>query len=244
MNQGKTIFSQILETIPWMRFQACVDQYKGDWHVQTFDCNEFFRVMLFAQLTFRDILKDIVSCLNAMPKRLYHIGIRSRLTRSNLAHANNKRDWRIFRDFAQVLIKDAVGLYADEPLGWDTDACVYALDATTIDLCLSLFPGANFRRTKGAVKMHTMINLRGKIPEFILISTGKVHDVNARDDIAWLHDCWYVMDRGYLDFERLYAIHEARSFLQQEVKRTRNTREFTRIPSTKVPVSFATSGFV
>lgn len=173
MNQGKTIFAQILETIPWRRFQTCVDRHRGDWHVQSFDCNEFFRVMLFAQLTFRDSLKDIVACLNAAPRRLYHIGIRSNLTKSNLAHANNTRDWRIFRapfpqHSAQVLIHDAVELYADEPLGWDTDACVYALDATTIDLCLALFPWAHFRRickrAKGAVKMHTMISLRGKIP--------------------------------------------------------------------------------
>jgi len=201
MHEGKMVFSQVMAALPWRRFQTCVDRHEGDYKIISLWTSEFFKVMAFAQITGRKSLRGIALCLNALPTQRYHLGIRSEITKSNLAHANNKRSWKIFHDFAQVLVKETTKLYRDDAIQIDLDAGVYALDSTTIDLCLSLFPWAHFRKTKSAVKMHTMINLRGKIPGFILISTGKMHDVNAMDAIVWEPGCWYVMDRGYLDFQ-------------------------------------------
>jgi len=178
--------------------------------------------MAFAQLTYRESLRDIISCLNAMRPKLYHMGIRSTISRNNLSNANNVRDWRIFADFAQILIERAKKLYVDQSLDIDLDATVYALDSTTIDLCLTMFPWATFRSTKSAVKVHTLMNLQGSIPEFILVSTGKTHDVHVLDHLAYQPGAFYVMDRAYLDYERLYAIHQSQSFFVTRAKR--NTR--------------------
>lgn len=234
MYEGKMILAQVLSIVPWRRFQTCVDRYKGDWKVKSFYCHEFFRVMVFAQVTRRSSLSETVLCLKALSRHLYHIGIRSRITKSNLIHANRHRPWRIFYDFAQVLIHEARPLYQKDSLDLDVDSCVHALDSTTIDLCLSLFPWAHFRRKKAAIKMHTMINLQGKIPEFILISTGKLHDVNAMDFITWETGCWYVMDRAYLDFERLYWIHQSQSWF---VIRSKKNTKYKRVYSRKVDKS-------
>ncbi len=212
MYEGKLIFSQLMDFVPWRRFQTCVKRYRGDYKVKTYPCAEQFRVMAFAQLTYRHSLREIETCLRAVNTKLYHMGIRSTICHSNLAHANTQRDWRIYADFAQVLIQRAKQLYLDEDLGLDLDATVYALDASTIDLCLSMFPWAKFRKTKGAVKLHTLMNLQGNIPEFILISDGKLHDVNVLDLLLPVPGAYYVMDSGYLDFERLYAMHQAKAY--------------------------------
>jgi len=219
MYKGKLIFSQLMDFVPWRRFETCVKRYRGDYKVKTYTCAEQFRVMAFAQLTYRHSLREIETCLRAVKAKLYHMGIRSTICHSNLAHANNQRDWRIYADFAQVLIQRAKQLYLDEDLGLDLDATVYALDASTIDLCLSLFPWAKFRKAKGAVKLHTLMNLQGSIPEFILISDGKLHDVNVLDYLLPLPGAYYVMDRGYLDFQRLYAIHQAKAYFVTRAKR-------------------------
>jgi hypothetical protein len=203
----------------WRRFQTCVKRYRGDYKVKTYTCAEQFRVMAFAQLTYRHSLREIETCLRAVNTKLYHMGIRSTICHSNLAHANNQRDWRIYADFAQVLIQKAKQLYLDEDLGLNLDATVYALDASTIDLCLSMFPWAKFRKAKGAVKLHTLMNLQGNIPEFILISDGKLHDVNVLDYLLPVPGAYYVMDRGYLDFKRLYVMHQAKAYFVTRAKR-------------------------
>ena len=222
MFDGKFIFSQLMDFIPWRRFQTCVDRYGGDYKIQTYRCAEQLRVMAFAQLTYRHSLREIEACLRAVQPKLYHLGIRSSISHSNLAYANNTRDWRIYADFAQLLIQWAKQLYLGDDFGLDLDATVYALDATTIDLCLSLFPWAKFRRAKGAVKLHTLLNLQGDIPEFILISDGKMHDVNVLDHLLPVPGAYYVMDRGYLDFERLYVLHQAKSYFVTRSKRNFN----------------------
>jgi hypothetical protein len=228
MYEGKLIFSQLMDFVPWRRFQTCVKRYRGDYKVKTYTCAEQFRVMAFAQLTYRHSLREIETCLRAVNTKLYHMGIRSTICHSNLAHANNQRDWRIYADFAQVLIQRAKQLYLDEDLGLDLDATVYALDASTIDLCLSMFPWAKFRKAKGAVKLHTLMNLQGSIPEFILISDGKLHDVNVLDYLLPVPGAYYVMDRGYLDFERLYAMHQAKAYFVTRAKRNFNfTRRYS-----------------
>ena len=219
MYEGKLIFSQVMDFVPWRRFATCVRRYRGDYKVKSFTCSEQWRVMAFAQLTYRESLRDIEACLRAVQSKLYHMGIRSSVSRNNLSHANDARDWRIFADFAQVLIGEARRLYADEDLGLDLDATVYALDASTIDLCLTLFPWARFRKTKGAVKLHTLMNLRGNIPEFILISDGKLHDVNVLDYLTPAPGAYYVMDRGYLDFKRLHILHQAKAYFVTRAKR-------------------------
>ena len=229
MYEGKLVFAQLLDIVPWRRFQTCVDRHRGDWKIKTFYCHEFFRVMAFAQVTGRTSLSETVLCLKAVQHHLYHVGIRSKISKSNLVHANGSRSWKIFYDFAQILIKEATPLYKNDSLELDIDSCVYALDSTTIDLCLSLFPWAHFRKTKSAVKMHTVINLQGKIPGFILISTGKLHDVNAMDFITWEPGSWYVMDRGYLDFKRLYLLHQSQSwFVTRSKKNTKYRRVYSR----------------
>jgi hypothetical protein len=222
MHEGKFVFSQLMEFVPWRRFQTCVNRYGGDYKVGTYQCVEQFRVMAFAQLTYRHSLREVEACLRVVKSKLYHMGIHSTISHSNLAHANHQRDWRIYADFAQILIQRAKQLYLGDDLGLDIDATVYALDATTIDLCLSLFPWAKFRRAKGAVKLHTLLNLQGNIPEFILISDGKLHDVNVLDHLVPVPGAYYVMDRGYLDFERLYTLHQAKSFFVTRSKRNFN----------------------
>jgi IS4 transposase len=219
MYSGATIFSQLMQQLPWRRFQTIVDHYQGDYKVQTFRCSEHFRVMAFAQLTYRESLRDIQACLRALEPKLYHMGIHSTVSRNNLSNANENRDWRIYAEFAQILIQQAKALYADDSKFPDLDATVYALDSSTIDLCMTLFPWAHFRRTKSAVKMHTLLNLCGNIPEFILITEGNVHDVNVLDHIIPLPGAYYVMDRAYLDFERLYTLHTLKAYFVTRAKK-------------------------
>jgi len=218
MYTGTTIFSQLMQHLPWHRFHPIVHRYRGNYKVKMFRCADHYRVMAFAQLTYRESLRDIEACLRAMRSKLFHMGIRSTVSRNNLSNANEKRDWRIYSEFAQILIDQARRLYVDEDLGVDLDATVYALDSTTIDLCLSMFPWARFRRTKGAIKLHTLLNLRGAIPEFVFVSDGKLHDVNVLDYLIPSPGTYYVMDRAYLDFRRLYHLHTARSFFVTRAK--------------------------
>jgi transposase len=218
MYAGSTIFTQIMNLLPWRPFQTCVTRYQGDYKVKTFKCAEHFRVMAFAQLTYRESLRDIETCLRVMGSRLYHMGIKSTVSRNNLSRANENRDWRIYADFAQILIGRAKILYANEQLGSDLNSTVYALDSTTIDLCMSMFPWARFRKTKSAIKLHTLMNLRGCIPEFIHISDGKMHDVNILDLLVSTPGAFYIMDRAYLDFERLYTLHQEKAFFISRAK--------------------------
>jgi hypothetical protein len=219
MNTGRTVFSQVMDFLPLREFRQCVVRYRGDHKLRKFSCLDQFLCMAFAQLTYRESLRDIETCLRAMQAKLYHMGIRARISRSTLADANENRDWRIYADFAQTLIATAKGLYATENFGVELGATVYALDSTTIDLCLALFPWARFRRRKGAIKLHTLLNLRGNIPEFIHISDGKTHDVNILDILISEPGAFYIMDRAYLDFARLYAIHQSLAFFVTRAKR-------------------------
>ncbi len=230
MYAGQTIYSQVLEHLPLRRFHTCVNRYRGNHKVHRFTCLDQFRVMVFAQLTYRESLRDIEACLRAMQPKLYHMGIQGKVSRNTLAHANEVRDWRIYADFAHILIDRARRLYADEDFGKELqNATIYALDATTIDLCLSLFPWAHFRRTKAAVKLHTLMDLRGSIPSFIHITDGKLHDVNVLDLLLPEPGALYVMDRGYLDFERFYTLHQARAFFVTRAKRNfRFIRRYSR----------------
>jgi hypothetical protein len=212
MNTGKLVFSQVTDHLPLHTFRRCVDRYQGEHYVKQFRCLDQYLSMAFAQLTYRESLRDIEACLRAQKNKLYHMGIRATISRSTLADANEKRDWRIYADFAQALIKIARPLYAEEDLGLDLDNTVYALDASTIDLCLSVFPWALFRSTKSAVKLHTLLDLRGNIPTFIHISDGKLHDVNVLDILIPEPGAFYIMDRGYVDFKRLYALNQASAF--------------------------------
>jgi len=212
VNQGQTVFAQIAEFLSHNEFNRCVARYEGNRRVRRLSCWEQFLAMAFAQLTYRESLRDIEVCLGVQHRKLYHAGFRNAVKRSTLAEANENRDWRIYADFAHSLIAIARPLYADEDLGLDLEATVYALDATTIDLCLALFPWAHFRRAKGAVKLHTMIDLRGAIPVFIDVTDGKVHDVNVLDVLVPEPGAYLIMDRGYLDFARLYQLQQALSF--------------------------------
>jgi hypothetical protein len=214
-----TVFTQVMDFLPMHAFRRCVERYRGNRKVQSFTCLDQFLCMAFAQLTYRESLRDIETCLRVMQSKLYHMGIRGRVARSTLADANENRDWRIYADFAQVLIAMARPLYLDEDFGVDLEATAYALDSSTIDLCLSLFPWARFRRAKAAIKLHTLLNLRGSIPEFIHISDGKLHDVNVLDVLLVQPGAFYVMDRGYVDFARLYALHQTRAFFVTRAKR-------------------------
>jgi len=210
---GKLVFSQVMEHLPMHTFRRCVARYQGARYVKRFGCLDQYLVMAFAQLTYRESLRDIEACLRAHQSKLYHMGIRSQgVARNTLSKANERRDWRIYADFAQALIRIARPLYADEDLGLELDNTVYALDASTIDLCLSVFPWALFRSTKSAVKLHTLLDLRGNIPTFIHISDGKLHDVNVLDILLPEPGAFYIMDRGYVDFERLFMLHMAGSF--------------------------------
>jgi hypothetical protein len=231
MYAGKLVFAQVMEYAPWHTFRRLVTKYRGDFNVRSFSCLDQFLCMAFAQLTYRESLRDIEACLGAQPAKLYHLGIRGNVSRSSLADANEGRDWRIYFEFAQALIRIARRLYVNEPLGVELSETVYALDSTTIDLCLTLFPWAPFRQAKAAVKLHTLLDLRGAIPTFIHISDGKLHDVNVLDLLSPEPGAFYLMDRGYLDFARLYALHQAGSFF---VTRAKSNSMFKRLVSRPV----------
>ena len=218
MNLGRTVFAQLLEHLPHKEFQKCVARYRGDRYAKNFSCWDQYLAMAFAQLTYRESLRDITTCLGAVGSKLYHMGFRTSVARSTLAEANESRDWRIYADFAQTLIATARRLYARDPLGVDLDRSLYALDSTTIDLCLALFPWARFRRRKAAVKMHTLLDLRGNIPAFVHVTDGKVHDVNVLDQIVPEAGAFYVMDRGYIDFERLFVLTLSAAFFVVRTK--------------------------
>ncbi len=218
MNTGRTVFSQLIEYAPNKEFQKCVGRYRGDSHLRDFSCWDQFLAMAFAQLTYRESLRDIEACLRSRSVKLYHMGWRGKVARSTLADANESHDWRIYADFAQVLISIARPLYASDPIGVDLDESLYALDSTTIDLCLSLFPWAKFRKHKAAIKMHTLLDLHGNIPTFIGITDGKVADVNILDEIFPEAGAFYVMDRGYIDFERLYVFTLCSAFFVRRAK--------------------------
>jgi len=218
MNTGKTLFAQLMDFLPWTTFTRIVGRYDGDRAIRTLSCAEQFRVTAFAQLTYRESLRDIEACLSAQSAKLYHMGFREPVRRSTLADANASRDWRIYAEFAQRLIAQARRLYAGDSLGVDLGNAVYALDSTTIDLCLSMFPWAHFRSNKAAVKMHTLLDLRGSIPSFIHISNGKMHDVHALDMLLPEPGAIYVMDRGYIDFARLYVLQQAGAFFVTRAK--------------------------
>ena len=231
MYAGKLVFAQLMEFAPWHTFRRLVAKYRGDFNVRSFSCLDQFLCLAFAQLTYRESLRDIEACLRAQDSKLYHLGIRGNVSRSALADANEGRDWRIHFEFAQSLIGIARRLYASEPLAVDLNDTVYALDSTTIDLCLSLFPWAPFRETKAAIKLHTLLDLRGAIPAFIHISDGRYHDVNALDLLVPEPGAYYVMDRGYLDYARLHTLHQAGSFF---VTRARSNFKFKRVSSQPV----------
>ena len=228
MNSGRSILSQLMDFLPMYEFHKCVERYTGNYKVQSFSCWDQYLCMAFAQLTYRESLRDIQACLRASEPKLYHMGFRGRVSRNTLANANQNRDWRIYADLAQVLIAIARPLYRNEDFGVQLDQTVYALDSTIIDLCLSLFPWARFRKSKGAVKLHTLLDLRGSIPTMIYITHGKIHDVNILDSILMEPGAIYIMDRGYLDFARLYMIHQERAFF---VIRAKNNFNFKRLYS-------------
>jgi len=220
MNSGKTIFAQLMDLVPSAyEFRCCVERYHGHYKVKSFSCWDQFLTLAFAQLTYRESLRDIEACLRAAPQKLYRLGIRSTVSRNTLANANQVRDWRIYGDFAQTLIQQARTLYQGEPFGIELDNTVYALDATTIDLCLSLFPWAQFRRHKSAVKLHTLLDLRGSIPTVVIVTGGQIHEVNILDQLIWEAGAIYLMDRGYLDFRRLYRMHQSGAFFVTRAKK-------------------------
>jgi hypothetical protein len=234
VHQGQTIFSQIMDYIPKYSFDSCVKKYRGNYKVQSFTCWEQFLVMTFAQLTYRESLRDIETCLRAMQNKLYHTGIRSKISRSTLADANQNRDWRIYADFAYILIDKAKELYRDDKFFKELDETVYALDSTTIDLCLSLFPWAKFRKTKSAIKIHTLLDLQNNIPSFISITDGSIHDVNILDDLITEIGAFYILDKGYIDFERLYNLNIKSAYF---VTRAKENLRFKRVYSHQVDKS-------
>ena len=231
MNVGKTLFAQVMEFVPWKTFGRIVERHKGDSGVRTLNCADLFRVMAFAQLTWRESLRDIEACLAANQTKLFHMGMKAAPARSTLADALERRDWRIYHALAQRLIARAKALYAQDPSVLELDASVYALDSTTIDLCLSLFDWAPFRSTKAAVKLHTLLDLRGSIPTFLHISDGKLHDVNVLDILPIEAGAFYVMDRGYVDFTRLYAMHQAGAFFVTRAKQGMDARRVYSSPT-------------
>lgn len=229
MNAGRTVFAQLMAHAPHKEFQRCVARYGGDRYLKRFSCWDQFLAMAFAQLTYRESLRDIETCLHSMRGKLYHMGLRTTVARSTLADANENRDWRIFADFAQALVNIARPLHAGDPLGVEIDHALYALDATTVDLCLSLFPWARFRQNKAAVKIHTLLDLRGNIPTFLQISDGKRHEVNVLDEITPEAGAFYVMDRAYLDFDRLYRFTvESAYFVVRAKRHVRLRRRYSR----------------
>jgi hypothetical protein len=234
MNSGKTVFAQLLEHFPYYEFSKCVNRYQGEYKVKSFSCLSQFLAMAFAQLTQRESLRDIETCLRAMRSKLYHIGFRGNVSRNTLANANSQRDWRIYADFALSLINTARRLYANEEFGVQLKKMVYALDSTTIDLCLLLFPWAKFRQHKAAVKMHTLLDLHGNIPSFIWITSGAVHDVNILDSLPVEAGAYYLLDRGYLDYSRLHNIQTSQAFF---ITRTKSNFQFQRVYSHPVKKS-------
>ena len=234
MYQGRTVFSQVLDFLPRKSFRTCVKRYNGNYRIRSFSCYEQFLCMAFAQLTYRESLRDTVLCLRAMHNKLHNVGIQCKVARSTLADANEKRDWRIYCDFAQVLIRQARKLYADEDFGLELEETVYALDASTIDLCRSVFPWARFRSTKSGIKVHTLLDLRGNIPSFVRITDAKVHDVNILDDLLPEPGSIYVMDRAYLDFDRLHRLHHGLAFF---ILRTKANTKLRRLYSSPVEKS-------
>lgn len=234
MNQGQTVFSQIMDYLPKHSLRKCINKYDGNYKVRSFSCYDQFIVMSFAQLTYRESLRDIESCLRVMQNKLYHMGINGRVSRSTLAEANGKRDWRIYSDFAHILINIAKELYKDENLFDELNETIYALDSTTIDLCLSLFPWAKFRKTKGAVKLHTLLDLQNNIPSFIHITDGSVHDVNILDILVTEIGAYYVIDKGYVDYNRLYSLNLNNAYF---VTRAKSNMKFRRVYSHKIDKS-------
>ena len=234
MNTGRTIFSQVMEHLPLNDFRDCVQKYRGEYKVKSFSCLDQFLCMTFAQLTYRESLRDIESCLRAQHSKLYHMGIRGSIARNTLANANTQRDWRIYADFAQILIRLARDLYVNDDFGVDLKQTAYALDSTVIDLCLATFPWARFRKRKGAIKLHTLLDLRGSIPTFIHISDGKLHDVNVLDVLPIEAGSFYIMDRAYIDFERLYRIRLGLAFF---ITRQKSNFNFDRISASEVDKS-------
>ena len=224
MYAGKTLFAQLMDFLPWTTFNRIVARYNGDLRARTLRCAEQFRILAFAQLTYRESLRDIEVCLAAQAGKLYHMGLRQPVARSTLADANETRDWRIYAEFAQRLIAQARLLYASESFGVELANTVYALDSTTIDLCLSMFPWADFRKAKAAVKLHTLLDLRGNIPTFIHISDGKMANVNVLDILVPEAGAFYVMDRGYIDFKRLYGLHQAHAMFVTRAKSNMKSR--------------------
>jgi hypothetical protein len=231
MNSGKTIFSQLMDFLSPYEFRQCVQRYNGNFKIKSFSCWDQFLCMAFAQLTFRESLRDIQACLRATPSRLYHAGIRGKVSRNTLANANQVRDWRIYADFAQMQIAKARALYVNDGFGVELDHCAYALDSTTIDLCLAVFPWAQFRKRKAAVKLHTLLDLRGNIPSVVIVTSGKVHDVRILDQLRIEPGAIYIVDRGYIDFARLHRIHLAAGFF---VTRAKNNFRFQRLYSQPV----------
>lgn len=234
MNTGKTILSQIMSYLPTYEFRRCVQRYRGNHKVKSFSCWDQYLCMVFAQLSFRESLRDIITCLRAMQNKLYHTGIRGNISKSTLADANENRDWRIYADFAQILISRARHIYKDDPFGVEIDETVYALDSTTIDLCLSVFPWAKFRKHKAAVKLHALLDLHGNIPSFIEITDGKVHDVNILDEIFPEPGSYYIMDRAYIDFTRLYTLNLENAFF---IIRAKSNFKFRRLYSRQIDKS-------
>jgi len=248
MNEGRTVFAQLLDFLPKYEFDKCVARYSGDFRVRKLPAYEQFLVLAFAQLTWRESLRDIETCLASFGSKLYHSGIRQPTARSTLADANEKRDWRIFADFAHVLIQQATTLYAADPFGGELQATAYALDSTTIDLCLSLFPWATFRRRKAAIKLHTLLALQGNFPTVIILTPGSVHDVNILDQLAWEAGSFYIMDRGYLDFARLHRLHQCAAFFVTRAKKKfscarRYSRPVDKATGLRFDQTVATSGF-
>jgi hypothetical protein len=231
MYNGKLIFSQLTSLLPWYEFRKCVSKYNGDYKVKDFTCREHFLVMSFAQLTYRESLRDIEACLRSQSKLLYHCGVCSGISRNNLSNANNVRNWCIYADFAQVLLKEAKELYANDDFGFELKNSVYALDSSVIDLCLSVFPWANYMTTKSAIKLHTVLDLRGNLPSIVIITDGKISDMAAMDFIPWEAGSIYIMDRGYLDYKRLYEIERRKAFF---VSMTTSNMKLRRVYSNKV----------
>jgi hypothetical protein len=228
MNSGQTVFRQLLQFLPRHDFNLCVQRYRGDYRVRSFSAFDQFLCLAYAQMSGRESLRDIETCLNSHREKLYHVGFRGSVSRSTLADANERRDWRIFQDFGLALIKRAQQLYQDEPFALELDQPLYAFDSTTIDLCLSLFPWAEFRKTKAAVKMHTLIDLRGTIPTYVTVTTGKVHDVRMLDALPVTEEAIYTMDRAYIDFSRLHTLHQRGAFF---VVRAKDNLRFKRLYS-------------
>ena len=226
MHSGKILFSQLMDFIPTYEFLKCVERYNGNYKIKSFSCWDQYLCMAFAQLTYRESLRDIEACLRAAQVKLYHMGIRGRVSRNTLAHANEVRDYRIYEDFTQMLIDTARRLYVNEPFGVELEQTVYALDSTTIDLCLSLFPWAEFRRQKGAIKMHTLLDLRGNIPSMVIVTPGRVHDVNILDNLMVEAGAIYILDKAYIDYARLYSIHKSQAFFVTRAKKNFNCKRF------------------